>query len=130
MLVHSDWNKQDDGGFGSADVWPDANEGEKDKAAREEVQRLRTKRPLQSEEERKRVRDVLDQVDFKVKLCDFNSAVITEDHDLMIWDSMGTQAFTPPECFAPGGDGYDGAKRDMWSVGVTLYTFLFGELPY
>lgn len=133
MLVHSDWNKVDDGGgsgFGRDDVWPDANEEEKDKAALEEVKRLRTKRPLQSEADRKKVREVLDQIEFKVKLCDFNSAVVTEDDDLVIWDSMGTQAFTPPECFAPGGEGYDGGKRDMWSIGVTLYTFLFGELPY
>ena len=87
-------------------------------------------RILQSAAEQNSIREILDRMDFKVKLCDFNSAVVCDDDKLMIWDSMGTQAFTPPECFAPGGDGYDGQKRDIWSVGITLFTLLFGELPY
>jgi [calcium/calmodulin-dependent protein kinase] kinase len=43
-------------------------------------------------------------------------------------DTVGTYQFLAPECCS--GDPYDPFKVDIWAVGVMLFIFLFGRLPF
>ncbi|KAL4165050.1 hypothetical protein KRP22_003783 [Phytophthora ramorum] len=43
-------------------------------------------------------------------------------------DTVGTYQFLAPECCS--GEGYDPFKVDIWAVGVVLFIFLFGRLPF
>lgn len=73
-------------------------------------------------------------------LADFNTATWNvERKNTDIFDAEGTQMFTPPECFQPRSEEefasgirnpLDGSKRDVWSVGVTMFVALFGEPPF
>lgn len=42
--------------------------------------------------------------------------------------TLGTPAFLAPEICA--GEEYDGFAADVWALGVTLYSFMFGKLPF
>lgn len=65
-----------------------------------------------------------------LKLVDFNSAVVCEPPDCLIFDAEGTQLFTPPECFEGPSGGVHGMSRDLWSLGCTLHTMLLGRTPF
>jgi serine/threonine protein kinase len=61
-----------------------------------------------------------------VKLCDFGrAAFLLEDGKLC--KPAGTYAFMSPQMLT--GEEYD-EKTDIWSLGVTVYAFLFGAFPY
>ncbi|KAF8819150.1 atypical MEK-related kinase (incomplete catalytic triad) [Cardiosporidium cionae] len=66
------------------------------------------------------------------KLIDFNTAVVADSPDYLIWDSEGTRHFTPPECLSLSSDesGIKGKPRDMWSIGCTLHCLIFGQPPF
>ncbi len=42
--------------------------------------------------------------------------------------TLGTPAYLAPEICA--GEEYDGFAADVWALGVTLYSFMFGKLPF
>merc|ERR1712046_249123 len=43
----------------------------------------------------------------------------------------GTYYFYPPECCVGSGyDGHDGRKADVWALGVSLWAFIFGSVPF
>lgn len=50
-----------------------------------------------------------------------------EDNDMIGDDVTGTFAFFPPEACAGN---YGGKVADVWALGVTLYIFFFGRLPF
>lgn len=50
-----------------------------------------------------------------------------EFRDVDMWTRTGTEFYTAPEIYQGGG--YN-EKVDLWSVGVTLYLVLAGELPF
>lgn len=76
----------------------------------------------------------------KVKLGDFGLATFSEDGPVM--GCRGSLAYASPEnvrCTRrameamgcrPGGQGYDGCKADIWSVGVVLFVLLYGFTPW
>jgi len=62
-----------------------------------------------------------------LKICDFGVADKFEG-DATICDSAGTYHFFAPE--ACTGDDFCGYKADIWAIGVTLYVFVFGRVPF
>lgn len=71
-------------------------------------------------------------VDHNAKIADFGvSALSTEDKDIMK-DTKGTYFFMAPEVLdkTKAAKGYSGRLADVWSLGVTLWTFCYLELPF
>ncbi|KAJ0408004.1 hypothetical protein P43SY_000208 [Pythium insidiosum] len=67
-------------------------------------------------------------------LCDFGCALSSpvdargDVAQLSVTDTTGTYQFLAPECCS--GEPYDPFKVDIWAVGVMLFVFLFGKLPF
>jgi len=78
-------------------------------------------------------RQLLQQSGLSIRVCDFGCAHVAEPPDCRIYDATGTHFFTPPECYEMylyGDDGIPGKPRDMWSLGCTLFTMLYGRCPF
>jgi serine/threonine protein kinase len=70
---------------------------------------------------------LLDKHD-NVKLADFGvSSTCESGHDVMT-GTEGSPAFLPPEEFR--GVPVQGRAQDVWAFGVTVYTMMFGKLPF
>ncbi|XP_063196296.1 PAS domain-containing serine/threonine-protein kinase isoform X2 [Chroicocephalus ridibundus] len=65
--------------------------------------------------------------DFTIKLVDFGSAAYLEPGKLF-YTFCGTIEYCSPEVLS--GKPYRGPELEMWSLGVTLYTLVFGENPF
>ncbi|NXJ67602.1 PASK kinase, partial [Rostratula benghalensis] len=65
--------------------------------------------------------------DFTIKLVDFGSAAYLEPGKLF-YTFCGTVEYCSPEVLS--GKPYQGPELEMWSLGVTLYTLVFGENPF
>jgi len=65
-----------------------------------------------------------------LKVSDFNTAVICDTPDCLIYDAEGTTLFSAPECYVDRDRGIDGKKRDVWSLGCILFVMLFGRCPF
>lgn len=44
--------------------------------------------------------------------------------------ATGTPAFRAPETLSGQKVYFDGKKADVWSLGITLFTFLYGDVPF
>lgn len=58
-------------------------------------------------------------------LIDFGHALISHDSIKMFCNSKGTFGYAAPELF----QNYCSGASDVWSLGVVIYTFLFGKYP-
>ncbi|OXB58644.1 hypothetical protein ASZ78_003611 [Callipepla squamata] len=65
--------------------------------------------------------------DFTIKLVDFGSAAYLKPGKLF-YTFCGTIEYCSPEVLS--GKPYHGPELEMWSLGVTLYTLIFGENPF
>lgn len=64
---------------------------------------------------------------FHVKLIDFGSATfLAPNHSFSTF--CGTMEYCSPEVLK--GNRYKGPELEMWALGVTLYTLIFGENPF
>jgi len=64
---------------------------------------------------------------FHLKLIDFGSAAYMEPGKLFN-TFCGTLEYCSPEVLL--GNSYSGPELEMWALGVTLYTLVFGENPF
>ncbi|XP_035658807.1 PAS domain-containing serine/threonine-protein kinase-like isoform X2 [Branchiostoma floridae] len=64
---------------------------------------------------------------FWIKLIDFGSAAYMEENK-MFATFCGTMEYCSPEVLM--GNWYRGPELEMWSIGITLYTLIFGENPF
>ena len=69
---------------------------------------------------------LLDPV-MSVKISDFGLSRFVGENG-MVNTPCGSPCYASPECLS--GDPYDGRASDMWSVGVTLYAMVTGQLPW
>uniref|UniRef100_A0A7S2RHP3 non-specific serine/threonine protein kinase n=1 Tax=Mucochytrium quahogii TaxID=96639 RepID=A0A7S2RHP3_9STRA len=68
-----------------------------------------------------------------LKISDFGLSALYEqdadtDRQALLHTTCGTPNYVAPEVLAD--QGYDGALSDTWSIGVILYVFLAGFLPF
>ncbi|KAJ6264832.1 hypothetical protein Dda_0985 [Drechslerella dactyloides] len=66
-----------------------------------------------------------------LKIVDFGvSEMFDKDAAMKTSKSAGSPAFLPPEMCTVGHTEYDGRAADIWSMGVCLYCFYYGRLPF
>ncbi|EFN58000.1 hypothetical protein CHLNCDRAFT_34388, partial [Chlorella variabilis] len=63
-----------------------------------------------------------------VKIADFGQAQFFNEGADVFDKTLGTPAFMAPEMRS--GDAYHAKPADMWALGITLYCFVFGDLPF
>ncbi|OQV26244.1 Calcium/calmodulin-dependent protein kinase kinase [Hypsibius exemplaris] len=68
--------------------------------------------------------------DDTVKIADFGLSGEFVGADDQMATPNGTPAFTAPECLDPDKTNYSGQAIDMWSLGVTLFAMLYGDVPF
>eukprot|EP00742_Colponemidia_sp_Colp-10_P002254 GILJ01002408.1.p1 GENE.GILJ01002408.1~~GILJ01002408.1.p1 ORF type:complete len:443 (-),score=66.46 GILJ01002408.1:154-1440(-) len=71
--------------------------------------------------------NLLVTADGAVKIADFGVAAVCEEKE-MLKKTEGTYHFVAPECCV--GQEFSGRLADIWSLGVTLYVFVCGVLPF
>ena len=75
-----------------------------------------------------KLENILIGKDCKLKICDFGFA---EDVKANIHQNKGTDGYKAPEIYIQNNDdGYDGAKADIFSLGVILFILIFGVPPF
>ncbi|XP_068605009.1 PAS domain-containing serine/threonine-protein kinase [Brachionichthys hirsutus] len=65
---------------------------------------------------------------FHIRLIDFGSAAMMAPPGKLFHNFCGTLEYCSPEVLR--GNPYEGPELEMWSLGVLLYTLLFGENPF
>lgn len=68
--------------------------------------------------------------DDHIKIADFGVADIFDGEDALLSKSAGSPAFMAPESLQATKDKYSGISSDIWAMGITLYCFIFGKIPF
>lgn len=66
-----------------------------------------------------------------VKIADFGVSCEFEGIDAFLSGTAGTPAFMAPEALTEDSSCfYSGRAQDIWSLGITLYAFVYGNVPF
>merc|ERR1712032_822679 len=65
----------------------------------------------------------------RIKIGDFGVA-IEMGEDCKVDGTEGTYYFYAPEMCRSGYNGHDGRLADIWALGVTLWAFFYGSVPF
>ena len=65
----------------------------------------------------------------QLKLETLDDAYVSRDQEDLLTDKHGCPAYVSPEILEST-NGYSGRAADIWSLGVMLYTMLFGRYPF
>ncbi|CDW58015.1 Pkinase domain containing protein [Trichuris trichiura] len=66
-----------------------------------------------------------------LKISDFGVSSQFTGLDALLNDIAGTPAFMAPEALEEAKDHfYSGRAQDIWSLGITLFAFVFGRVPF
>ncbi|XP_077995359.1 calcium/calmodulin-dependent protein kinase kinase 2-like [Glandiceps talaboti] len=68
--------------------------------------------------------------DGHIKIADFGMSDEFDGVDALLSNTAGTPAFMPPETLQDTRDKYQGKPLDIWSIGITLYSFVYGRVPF
>ncbi|XP_055949798.1 calcium/calmodulin-dependent protein kinase kinase 2-like isoform X2 [Argiope bruennichi] len=68
--------------------------------------------------------------DDRIKISDFGVCNQFEGVDAFLSDTAGTPAFVAPEVLKGTREVYSGKALDIWQTGVSLYTFVYGDVPF
>ncbi|ESN96086.1 hypothetical protein HELRODRAFT_67876 [Helobdella robusta] len=66
----------------------------------------------------------------RIKICDFGVSDEFIGTDLQLTNTVGTPAFIAPEALVEGRGSFSGKATDVWAMGITLYCFVFGKVPF
>ncbi|KAB0791796.1 hypothetical protein PPYR_03596 [Photinus pyralis] len=67
----------------------------------------------------------------RVQVADLGVCNEFDGSDAYLSTTVGTPAFIPPEALREGqNDGFSGKAADIWSMGVTLYSLVYGRTPF
>lgn len=68
----------------------------------------------------------------RVKIADLGvcNEFLGEDAAMNNGSTAGTPAFRAPETLIPGQHLYSGKAADIWALGATLYTLVYGNVPF
>ncbi|XP_057662475.1 calcium/calmodulin-dependent protein kinase kinase 1 isoform X1 [Diorhabda carinulata] len=67
----------------------------------------------------------------RVQIADLGVCNEFHGSDAFLSNTAGTPAFSPPEAISDQKQaGFSGKGTDIWSMGVTLYAFVFGQVPF
>ncbi|KAK6636455.1 hypothetical protein RUM43_010116 [Polyplax serrata] len=64
----------------------------------------------------------------QIKIADFGVCNEFDGNDAFLSTTAGTPAFLAPE--ALGNKKFSGKASDIWSIGITMYSFIYGNVPF
>ncbi|XP_069164808.1 uncharacterized protein [Procambarus clarkii] len=65
-----------------------------------------------------------------IQIADFGVCNEFDGKDAFLTNTAGTPAFMAPEALSTSRHKYSGKAADIWAMGVTLYAFVYGKLPF
>ncbi|GFN92749.1 calcium/calmodulin-dependent protein kinase kinase 1 [Plakobranchus ocellatus] len=68
--------------------------------------------------------------DGHIKIADFGVSNEFSGGDASLTNTAGTPAFMAPETLRDDHQNFQGKALDIWAMGITLYCFTFGRVPF
>ncbi|XP_049824391.1 calcium/calmodulin-dependent protein kinase kinase 2 isoform X6 [Aethina tumida] len=117
-----------------------------------QVLEVPTDKPLEEEQARQYFRDVVLGIEYlhyqriihrdikpanlllsesgRLQIADLGVCNEFHGSDAFLSSTAGTPAFTAPEALGEHRAGFSGKGADIWSMGITLYAFVYGKVPF